>query len=48
MSVTVNSGSPEEIAAAAADALQVKLVAAIRQNNVELVRVIRNNPNLIS
>ena len=46
VNVTVNSGSPEEIADAAAAALRGQLVAALRQNNVELVRVIRNNPSL--
>jgi nucleotide-binding universal stress UspA family protein len=50
VNVEVHSGSPEEIATAVADTTRAAVyddtLKAIRANNVELVRVIRNNPIL--
>jgi hypothetical protein len=49
--VTVNSGSPEEIAAAAAEAVQGQvynaMVDLLKTHSVEVVRAIRNNPGLL-
>lgn len=48
VTVTVNSGTAEEIAQAAADATYESTLEAIKANNVELVRTLRNNPALIT
>jgi hypothetical protein len=47
VSVTVNSGTPEEIGQAAAAAVYPMVVATVKQNNVELARAFRNNPSLV-
>jgi hypothetical protein len=48
VTVTVNSGTAEEIAAAAAAAVYPVVVSTVKSNNVELVRVLRNNPGLLA
>jgi hypothetical protein len=47
IAVTVNSGSPEDIANAVADAVYAETLDAIQKNNVNLVRAIRENPVLV-
>lgn len=44
ITVNVSGGTPEEIA----EAVKEQVLATVRANNVEIVRVIRNNPSLIS
>lgn len=48
LTVTVNSGSAAEIAEAAASAVRTQVYTSLQKNNVELVRVLRNNPSLTS
>ena len=48
VSVTVNSGSPEDIAQAAADVVYAQTLDALKKNNLDLVRFLKNNGALPS
>jgi uncharacterized coiled-coil protein SlyX len=47
INVVVNSGSPEEIGAAVGAAVVPVVINIVKQNNVEMARVFRNNPSLL-
>jgi hypothetical protein len=48
VTVTVNSGSPEEIGASVASSVYSVVVDTLKTHSVELVRVLRNNPSLLA
>ena len=48
VNLTIQSGTAEEIAAAAADAVYDQTVEQIKANNVALVRAIRENPVIVA
>jgi flagellar hook-basal body complex protein FliE len=46
--VDVTSGSPEEVATAIGDAVQARVLPILKNSNTELVRALRNNPQVLA